>query len=119
MPVPPDYVRQLSVAVAWAAGYVGWTYDARHYFQQGRYKWWRWGVADAPADRVAFTESIVHMLGVLIAMVSAGGWPIALMYLAVVRHWVGPLTGYACLLLVVPIFSIYWSGRYRPLSVRS
>jgi len=143
MVLPPDYGFQIALAAAWAAGYVGWaylyyraldppirarvgaalgvrvvwTYDARHYFQQGRYKWWRWGVADVPADRVVFTESIAHVLGLVIVTLLAGGWPIALVYLAMVRQWVGPLTLYACVLLAVPIFSIYWSGRYQPIGV--
>jgi hypothetical protein len=94
-----------------------WTYDARHYLQQGRYKWWRWGIAEAPADHVVFAEFIVHALCVGIVMIVAGMWPVALVYIALVRHWTAPLTLYACLLLAIPIFSIYWTGRYRPVGV--
>jgi hypothetical protein len=138
--LPPDYVFQLSLAGAWAAGYVGWAYlyyllldpmsrglvgralnvrivwtcDARQYFQQGRYKNWHWGIADAPADRVVFIELVVRLLGAGVVMVAAGLWPIALLYLALVHHWAAPLTLYVCLLLAIPIFSIYWAGRYRP-----
>src|SRR5437867_4304841 len=131
-------------AAAWIAGYLGWTYlyyrvldplirgrlgralgvrivwtyDARHYWQQGRYKWWRWGVDGAPVDHVVFTEFIVHALSVGIVMILAGMWPIALLYLALVDHWAAPLALYACVLLAILIFAIYWAGRYRPPVVR-
>ncbi len=140
MQVPADYASQLAVAAAWGAGYVAWaylyyraidptirdrvgralgvrivwTFDARHYLERGRYKTWRWGVADAPADRVAFAELLVHISCLAIVTVLCGVWPIALLYLALVRHWAGPLTLYVSLFLAIPIFSIYWSGRFRP-----
>jgi hypothetical protein len=137
---PPDLVFQLSLASAWVAGYVGWshlyfltidpvirrrigtalgvrivwTYDARQYFQRGRYSRWRWGVTDAPPDRVVFSELIVHVLCVVIVNVLAGLWPVSLLYFALVRAWPGPLVLYPCIILAVPIYSIYWTGRYRP-----
>lgn len=138
--MPSDYAVQLSLAAAWAAGYVCWTFfyhrvldpvirrrvgdmlgveivwacDARQYFQRGRYKRWHWGVADAPVDRVVFTEFIVRMLCLAFVTVLAGLWPIALLYVALVRRWASPLTLYACVLLAIPMFSVYWGGRFRP-----
>src|SRR5437016_13733002 len=111
--LPADFVFQLVVAAVWTAGYLAWTflyfrvidpairdrvgralgvrivwtYDARHYLQRGRYKWWRWGVAGAPADHVVFAELIVHVLCVAVVMIAARMWPIALLYLALVRPW--------------------------------
>ena len=96
-----------------------WTYDARHYLQQGRYRSWRWGVAGAPADQVLFVELIVHALCAGIVMILAGMWPVALLYVAMLRHWAAPLAIYACTLLAIPIFAIYWSGRYRPPHARN
>ena len=138
-----DYGFQLSLAAAWAIGYVGWahlyygvldpairdrvgaalgvrvvwTYDARQYFQQGRYRKWRWGVAGAPADHVTFHEFLVHLSCLAIVTVVAGLWPVALLYVALVRQWAEPMTLYACVLVAIPIFSIYWAGRYRPVRI--
>jgi hypothetical protein len=141
---PPDLVLQLSLGCAWLAGYVGWShmyfrvmdpvirrrigaalgvrivwsYDARQYFQQGRYKRWHWGVADAPPDHVVFVELIVHVLCVAIVNVLAGLWCVSLLYVALVRRWPGALALYPCIILAIPIYALYWSGRYRPVHGR-
>jgi hypothetical protein len=135
-----NYLQQLLFAAAWAAVYVAWSYlyfraldpiarrvtgnalgvrivwadDARQYFVQGRYRRWHWGIADAPADYVSFVELLVQMAEVAIVNVLAGLWPVAILYAALVTGWPGPIAAYLGVLLAIPIYSIYWAGRYRP-----
>jgi hypothetical protein len=59
-----------------------WSYDARQYCQQGRYRRWHWGLADAPTDRVVLAELIIHLLCIVVVNVLAGLWPVLLLYFA-------------------------------------
>lgn len=124
-------IRIATFAVAWPAAYfvwtfvyfklvdptlrrvmgadVIWTYDARQYFARGRYRRWHWGIRNAPADEVQFREFVVDMLGVVIVNVIAGAAPVATLFL------LPPLAMYVCLFVAIPIYAVWWSGRYRAL----
>jgi hypothetical protein len=133
-------VSDVLAAAAWALGYVLWSYayyqlvdplarrrigarlrvrivwayDARQFLSRKTYRRWHWGLANASPESVAFNEFVVQILCVAIVNIIAGTWPAALLYVALTRHWVGPIAVYICAVLTIPIYSFFWAGRYRP-----
>ena len=116
---PYAYYRALDPRLRRAAGArlgveVMWTHDARRYIGAARYRRWRWGVANAPADQVTFAEAVVHALSAVVVNVVAGLLTPAILFAALFANWLPPLVLYVLLFLAIPIYAIYWSGTYRP-----
>jgi hypothetical protein len=134
---------QIAFAIGWTAGYVLWsrayyrTVDPRlraligewlgarlgWVHRQGtggrplrfgpRYATWTWGIAD-PHARTAVNDSLVYVLYVLIVPVLAGLWPVALLLgLVLGMRWLHPLITLVLLFAIIPIYSLYWAGRYQ------
>ena len=93
---------------------VVWTHDARQYFGPGRYRRWRWGIVDAPADEVTFVEAITHALSLVVVNVVAGLLSPAVLFAAMYAKWLPPLVLYPLLFVAIAVYAIYWSGTYRP-----
>lgn len=88
-----------------------WTNDARRYLVTGRYTRWHWGIAGAPADHVTFAEGLVNAACVAIVNILAGLVLPAILFLSLGS--VG-MYAYPLFFLAIPIYAIYWSGRFRP-----
>ena len=79
-----------------------------------RYATWMWGIA-APQSHRLLADMQVYVLFVLIVPVLAGLWPVALLLLVFLgTDILHPLVALPLLFLVIPIYAIYWSGRYAP-----
>lgn len=78
-----------------------------------RYATWSWGIADAQARSVV-TDSLVYGLWLLVVPVLAGLWPVALLLIVFLgTRWLHPLIALPLIFAIIPIYSIYWAGRYR------
>jgi hypothetical protein len=90
---------------------VVWTNDARRFLVTGRYHRWHWGVAGAPSDHVTFAEGMVNAACVVAVNIVAGMILPAVLFLSLGSVGV---YAYPLLLLAIPIYAIYWSGKFRP-----
>jgi hypothetical protein len=91
-----------------------WTHDARRYIGPARYRRWRWGIANAPADQVTFPEAVVHALCAVVVNVLAGLLTPAVLFAAMFADWLQPLVLYPLLFVAIGVYAIYWGGIHRP-----
>ncbi|HEV2722247.1 MAG TPA: hypothetical protein VG323_19670 [Thermoanaerobaculia bacterium] len=75
------------------------------------YSRWSWGAADGENARAK--DAVVYMLCVVLVFIIAGLWPVAVLLAAFFSKWLNPLVALLPLFLIIPIYSIWWSGRYR------
>jgi hypothetical protein len=102
---------------AWLGVRISWVY--RHGTQGvplrfgPRYAMWTWGTTD-PQARGIGRESLVYLIYIIVVPLLCGLWPVALLLLIMVgTRWLHPLVVLPLVFLVIPIYSIYWTGRYQ------
>jgi hypothetical protein len=139
MSLPPVLVPQLAFAIVWTVGYVVWSLlyyrvldppirravgaivgtRVEWVYRRGSlyasplsftlpYSRWSWGAADRPSAK----DAIVYVLCIVLVFVLAGAWPVAVLLAALFSKWLNPFVALPLLFLAIPIYSIWWSGRY-------
>jgi len=140
-------IPQMIFAVAWTAGYVAWSLLYYRVFDRvvrnavgalvgTRVVWvyrkgslyasplsftlpysrWSWGAADRESARGK--DAVVYILCVVLVYVVAATWPVAILLGALFSKWLHPLIALPLLFLAIPIYSIWWSGRYEVRGMR-
>ena len=101
---------------------IGWIYRKGSLYRsplsfQLPYSTWSWGIAE---QRGSMQDGLVYILYLLAVPVLGGLWPVAVLFIVVILlHAIQPLIAYPLFFLTIPIYSLWWSGYYRPPIVES
>ncbi len=77
------------------------------------YDTWAWYIPDEHARTVA-KDTMVYVLWLVAVPVLGGLWPVAVLLLVFLgTSFLSPLVALPLLFAIIPIYSIYWSGRYE------
>jgi ABC-type sugar transport system permease subunit len=83
-----------------------------------RYSAWSWGVQD-DGGRTLLKDGLVYVLSIIVVSVVCGLWPAALFFAVFLgTHFLHGLVALPLVFITIPIYAIYWSGRYEQAGMR-
>ena len=78
-----------------------------------RYNLWSWGI-QAEGGRPLIKDGLVYVLGVIVVYVLCGLWLPAILFAVFLgSDFLHALVALPLLFITIPIYSIYWCGRYE------
>ena len=83
-----------------------------------RYNTWSWAIADE-RQRGTLKDGLIYVLWLLLVLVVFGLWPFTLfLFVFFGADFLHALVALPLLFITIPIYSIYWAGRYEVAGMR-